>query len=153
LKGGLALLLGAALVIYATAFGRVLPGLERLWIAPRVAQAVAEHRPCPQSRLASTGYREPSLVLLTATDTHLTDGAGAAAFVLADPCHLALVGQRQADDFARALATSGGAAVAVARIEGFNFNGGNRLDLTLYARGDGGSAWLPPQVERRAGGG
>jgi 4-amino-4-deoxy-L-arabinose transferase-like glycosyltransferase len=147
----LALLLGAGLVTYATAFGRVLPELDRLWIAPRVAQAVAEHRPCPQSRLASTGFREPSLVLLTGTDTHLTDGAGAAAFLLADRCHLALVGHRQAGDFERVLAESGGGAVALARIEGFNFNGGNRLDLTLYAQGGGGSAPLLPSVERRPG--
>jgi 4-amino-4-deoxy-L-arabinose transferase-like glycosyltransferase len=136
--GALALLLGAALLLYATAFGRAFPALDSLWIAPRVAGAVAEHAPCPDGRLASTGFREPSLVLLAGTETELTDGAGAARFLLADPCHLALVGQRHADDFARALAESGGTAVAVARIRGFNFNGGDRLDLTLYARSGGG---------------
>ena len=42
----------------------VLPGLQTIWLSPRIAAAVRSLRPCPDSVLASASYAEPSLVYL-----------------------------------------------------------------------------------------
>ena len=70
---------------------------------------------------------------MAGTKTLLTDTAGAAAHLAADPaCALALVSV--ADDAAlqAALATSGKTAARVAEIDGTNYSSGDKLALALY---------------------
>jgi 4-amino-4-deoxy-L-arabinose transferase-like glycosyltransferase len=132
----LAALLVAAAALQAGAFGRVLPGLDRLWPASRLQAAVAASAPCPgPAAVAVAGYHEPSVVFLLGTATRLTQGADAAAWLARDPCHLAVVEARQEAAFRAALAAEGLTAPALrATVEGVNFNGGDRLVLRLYAR-------------------
>ena len=81
----------AAAVAIGLLAGLVLPQLDALWPGRQIAQAFRDNRPCPDSVLASAGYIEPSLVFLTATDTLLTDGAGAARHLKASACAVAAV--------------------------------------------------------------
>jgi hypothetical protein len=53
-------------------FGTIAPRLDPLWISREVAEKVTDIRKTdPELRLYSVGYREPSLVFLTGTDTRL----------------------------------------------------------------------------------
>ena len=66
---------------------------------PPIARAFEANRPCPDSVLASAGYVEPSLVFLTATNTLLTDGAGAAKHLKSSACAVAAVEANEAAAF------------------------------------------------------
>jgi hypothetical protein len=132
----------AAATAIATWLGAwpLLAAAETIWLSPRMAAAAAAHANCPDPRLASAGYREPSLVVLTRTDTLLTDGAGAAAFLAAGGCRLAFVdaapGRRGRESeeagFLAALAARGLAAEQVAMVEGRNMNGGRLRKMGLW---------------------
>jgi NAD(P)-dependent dehydrogenase (short-subunit alcohol dehydrogenase family) len=65
--------------------------LKTVWVAPRLAAAVARNAHCPQPEVASAGYQEPSLVFLLGMRTRLVDAAGAALFLADGGCRIALV--------------------------------------------------------------
>lgn len=134
--GVLALGVGAWL-LYLLAWPGVVPRLDSLWLSPRVAAALAEHRLCPGGAFASTGYSEPSLIFLTATDTRLGDPARAAATLSEDPaCNLALVAGEQEAAFREALGEAAGRLQALTTVEGLNYSKGKELELTLYRLGE-----------------
>lgn len=122
----------AAMVVTAFAgWQGVVPALDPVWLSPRVAAAVAAHRPCEDSVLAASNFTEPSLVFLTGTATKLGPPEAAAAHLLAAPrCALALVDARDRAAFEGAL--GGARATSVATIDGFNYARGQRLSLGLY---------------------
>lgn len=132
----------AAATALATWLGAwpLLAAADTIWLSPRMAAAAAAHAPCPDPHLASAGYREPSLVVLTRTDTLLTDGAGAAAFLAEGGCRLAFVDAapgrrgRPAEEvaFLAALAGRGLAAEQLAMVEGRNMNGGRLRRMGLW---------------------
>jgi 4-amino-4-deoxy-L-arabinose transferase-like glycosyltransferase len=122
----------AALILFGTAFGRVLPDLQAIWLAPRLQQAVALHRPCQDQPVAVAGYAEPSAVFLLGTATRLVRGAAAAAYLQEAPCRLVVVERREETAFQQALAAAGGQAITLAELAGYNFNGGDQLRLRLY---------------------
>ncbi len=111
-----------------------------IWLSPRMAAAAEAAATCPETRLASAGYREPSLVVLTRTDTLLTDGAGAAAFLAEGPCRLAFVdaapGRRgqpaEEVGFLAELAARGLRAEQIGMVEGRNMNGGRHRRMGLW---------------------
>lgn len=127
-------LLAASFLAVGGAVAGLLPKLEALWVSPRLAQALSEARPCPDSPLASAGYAEPSLVFHAGAGIRLGDGAGAARHVLADPgCALAAVESRQEPSFRAALAAAGREARAVRTVEGIDYSrGGRALRITVY---------------------
>lgn len=122
----------AALVVTAFAgWQGVVPALDPVWLAPRIASAVAAHRPCATSVLAAANFTEPSLVFLTGTATRLGPPEAAAAHLRADPrCALALIDARDRAAFEAALA--GANPTTLATIDGFNYARGQRLSLGLY---------------------
>ncbi|MGE0255040.1 MAG: glycosyltransferase family 39 protein [Alphaproteobacteria bacterium] len=122
----------AAMAVTAVAgWQGVVPALEPVWLAPRIAAAVAAHRRCGDSVLAAANFTEPSLVFLTGTATRLGPPEAAAAHLRADPrCGLALVDARDRATFEGAL--GGVAALPLATIDGFNYARGQRLSLGLY---------------------
>jgi 4-amino-4-deoxy-L-arabinose transferase-like glycosyltransferase len=125
---------GAALILFASAYAYQLPRLRTIWISPRIAEAVARARPCAATTVASTPYTEPSLVFLLGTGTILTDAEGAARHLLQDPaCALALVGADQREAFLALLKDAKFAPTELDRIRGLNYSTGKRLDLILYA--------------------
>ncbi|MFL5333384.1 MAG: ArnT family glycosyltransferase [Geminicoccaceae bacterium] len=124
----------AATLAYANDYAMVLPGLDEIWISPRVAAAVSALRPCPDSVLASSSFSEPSLVFLVGTDTKLVNATEAANHLLADPrCALALVDARQDREFLARMAERGASPRRLTEIAGINYSTGRRLDLSLYA--------------------
>ena len=122
-----------AAVSYPLALGRVFPMLEPLWLSPRIAAAVSEAEHCPNPAVAAVGYHEPSLVFLLGTETRLVDdGAAAARHLLDAPCGLALVGAAAEEAFRAELADAGGGAEVAAVVDGFNYNRGGDVVLTLF---------------------
>lgn len=123
----------AAYILLPTAFGAVTPSLQRLWVSRGVDRVFDQVKPCTASRLSSAPYAEPSMVYLTATSTHLTDGAGAAADLLADPaCGVALLGAPEEAPFLAGVAAAGRKAMPIGKVEGRNYADGNELKLTFY---------------------
>ena len=123
----------AAGATYAVLIGLIVPALTPIWLTPRIVAAINQSRPCPTSVLASSAYHEPSLVFMAGTKTLLTDTAGAAAHLAADPaCALALVTVQDDAALQAALATSGKTAARIAEIDGTNYSSGDKLALALY---------------------
>ncbi len=125
-------LTAAALMTYVAAYVYVFPRLDPVWVSRQAAEAVAAVRPCPDTTVAAAGYDEPSLVFLLGTDTRFGDGAGAARFLLADPCALALVERDQIPAFRDALAAAAAEPAPLGAVAGFNYSRGRAVDLQLY---------------------
>lgn len=126
-------LLAIPLVLWSV-LGVELPGLHRLWIAPRVAEALAAHWPAgrPADGFASLGYAEPSLVFLCGTDTALLGDPAAGARFLADaPDRVLLVEQRDMAAFTREAARVGVIPRVFAALPGYNYSRGRRVLLSL----------------------
>lgn len=135
-RNGLAAGLAAVGVLYAVAYGAVLPSVDGIWISRQAARTVARVAPCPGRVVASAGYSEPSLVFLLGTGTRLVDGAEAARHLAeGGACALALVESRQEAAFRGALAGTEPVRHGVA--EGINYNNGRRITLTLYSLASG----------------
>jgi 4-amino-4-deoxy-L-arabinose transferase-like glycosyltransferase len=118
------ILFGPAL--FGLVLGATLSRLDAIWLAPRVAQAVAASGGGP---LASAGFHEPSLPFLLGTNTQLVrDGAEAAAFLAATQGGRALVRERDLPAFLAARPD----AHRLAEISGFNYSRGQRVRLFLY---------------------
>lgn len=125
-----------ALVTWLNVFQFTLPGAAKLFMSPRVVEALATAKPCPQSPLALLDYHEPSLVFLYGPGVTLTRSAEEASTFLAAnrACGMALVGNESRDALLRDLKAQGIAPRLVATIPGANFNdGGDAQSLTVYA--------------------
>ena len=130
-----------ALVLAVLASGLLAPAvlgvaqlsLPALKVSPRLA-ALRDRVPCAGPRVASLGYREPSLVFLVGTGLALPpDGAAARAFLEGGGCRLLFVESRDRDDFNAAWPVGRGAPAPLAEVEGFNLNTGRRVFVTAYA--------------------
>jgi 4-amino-4-deoxy-L-arabinose transferase-like glycosyltransferase len=132
----------AALVTWLGTWPMV-AALDTFWPSPRMAAAVerAATPACPDPRVATAGYHEPSFVFLTATDTFLAgSGAAAADFLAEGGCRLAFVdaspGRRgQASDesvFLARLGELGRRAEQVEMVEGRNLNGARLRRMGLW---------------------
>jgi 4-amino-4-deoxy-L-arabinose transferase-like glycosyltransferase len=125
----------ASLVIAVAAFRFALPGFEPIRLSPRLALAI-EGLNCQDPALATTVYREPSLVFLTRTDLVMTDGRGAADFMKGEGCRAAFVEARAEEAFRTGLAEKGLTPRLATRIAGINMNGGRKLDIGVYVIGE-----------------
>lgn len=129
---GLALV--SAAVLYWGVLGHVLPRLKPLWISEQLAEVVNAVGPCAGRKVALVGYREPSAVFLLGTDTVLSQGREAAAWLRREAGRIAVVSQRQKHAFDAAFADGNQTAPApFACVSGFNVNGGRMLRLGLYS--------------------
>lgn len=130
--GAIAVATVASFVGLGLMAGKVLPAVDYIWPSRQIARTFEANRPCPDSRLASAGYDEPSVVFLTRTDTLLADGAEAAGLLAADACAIAAVDASQQAAFDEAFAGAAAKPVAVAKVDGFNFSNGRFLSITFY---------------------
>ncbi len=123
----------AAGLLYGTLYAHVLPGLQTIWLGPRLAALTARVRPCPTSLLASTRFAEPSLVFLEPGETRLIDPAAAADLIAADrACAMAAVSARQLPAFtARAIRDGVGLHIR-GEVDGVSYSTGERLRLLLF---------------------
>jgi hypothetical protein len=122
----------ASICMGATVYAITFPALPALFPSELVREAVAANH-CPQPRLASTySYQEPSLVFLLGTETHFTDGTGAAEFMHKGGCRFALVGPRSEVSFIQRANVLGLRYALDRRIDGFNISIGRPMAMTLF---------------------
>ena len=133
LSGTLSLSVATYVTVWAGIFGGPLFApfdlSERLAAARLRAYGAAPQ--CATLKVATTQYREPSLVFLTGTDLLMTDGPGAARFLAEGACRIAFVPQRDEAAFRDAGADPAHVHL-LERISGINLNGGRKLDIGLY---------------------
>jgi 4-amino-4-deoxy-L-arabinose transferase-like glycosyltransferase len=110
----------------------VLPGLQPVWLSPRIAEAFQKAKPCPDSRLIATGYAEPSLVFLAGTNTLLAAPKDAARALAADKCAVAVVDGRNVEAFAGALPGGQASVEEVGTVRGVNYSKGTERLLILF---------------------
>ncbi len=123
----------AVLVMWPPIFGRLLPGLDSVWLSRSVAKAVAQQDTgAPRPPVAAVGYHEPSLVFLLGTDTLLTTPGGAAQHLAKTPHAIAIVAERHEAEFRDAAIDLGFRPLRVEFVEGFNTARGKRESLRLY---------------------
>ncbi|MGE0503072.1 MAG: ArnT family glycosyltransferase [Rhizobiaceae bacterium] len=107
------------------------PGAKPFWLGERIAETFIQHRPCPDSVLASSAFHEPSLVFLAGTKTVLTDPAGAAVHLAADPlCAVAVVQDDQRPAFLAAMPH--GEAQIITEFTAVDYTKGIERTVTLY---------------------
>jgi hypothetical protein len=129
-----ALVAVAASPLLATGvFGFAQGDLRSLKLSPRLAEAVRA-MPCAAPRIATLGYREPSLVFLTGTGLEMLEsGLEAAAFLQTSACGIVFVEKRFEEAFRAEVKQLGIVPALSTRVTGFNINGGRRLDIAVYA--------------------
>ncbi|MGB9151613.1 MAG: glycosyltransferase family 39 protein [Alphaproteobacteria bacterium] len=138
--GSLVILTLGGLVFVSTTFGMTIPGLQHAWMSREIVEAVEPLNPCPNSQIVSFGYHEPSLVFLAGTDTMLTFNAADAAKALKeDSCRVAVIDDRNKQDFLDAFAGAPQQPKESGTIGGLNSGHGAQMTLTIY---------LLPQVAR-----
>jgi len=121
----------AAVMIAFGAFQFGVPALGPFTLSERLASA-ALHAGCTEPRIATVGYREPSLVFLTGTDLAMpVTGADGARFIGGSGCRVALVAKPQEDAFRSELP---GISEQVGRVSGLNLNSGRILDVGVWLK-------------------
>jgi 4-amino-4-deoxy-L-arabinose transferase-like glycosyltransferase len=129
------LMIANTALLYFCIFGRFAPRSEELLLSSDIVQSIQKDAPCDHPALASAGYHEPSLVFLTSKDILLTDGKGAADFLLQDEkaCRIALVEENENYRFfERRLREEGRQARHLALAVGRNVNGGHLRRIGLW---------------------
>lgn len=120
-------------VTYALAYGIVAPSLTPAWISPQIADAFYAAKPCDNSILATSGYKEPSLVFLTATETKRTSVEGVAKHLISSPdCGVGVVADRDTERFTALLKEQGLSAEVIGFAEGINYSKGDQARFNLY---------------------
>lgn len=127
----------AALCLYPTAFGLLLPRLDPLWLTRSLQQAIDQRVGPGHHVVASSGYSEPSLVFALGTDTRLVSAPVAAALLASGAVELALVSNREENAFQASRAMIDVPVEAIAQVVGIDYSVGRRLTVTIY-RADAG---------------
>lgn len=131
---GMVLALAATGVAFSWAlleFAR--PRVEPLWVAERVA-ATLEQEGLLGADVASAGFSEPSLVFALGTNTRLGNGTDAALALASGTADVALVEEREADQFETAAMAAGLTLEPVGSVDGLNYSRGDRVRLVIYRR-------------------
>ena len=123
----------ASLLLTIAVYPFAIESLRSLKLSPRLAETV-KAAGCAEPAVLTLGYREPSLVFLTGTKLAMAaSGADAAAFLNQPGCRVAFVESRFANDFNAALASQSVKPRLVTTINGFNLNGGRKLEIAVFA--------------------
>ncbi len=116
----------------------ILPGLERLQVSARIAEALeaAGRHPVRNGAPATalSGYYEPSAVFLLGTGTRLTDGGEAARYLLETPGAAAAVEAREEDAFRKETQRLGISVAPLAVVDGLNYSNGDDVAITIHVR-------------------
>jgi len=127
----------ASLLLTIAVYPFAIESLRSLKLSPRLAET-ARGVGCVDPAVITLGYREPSLVFLTGTKlTMAASGTDAASFLNQPGCRVAFVESRFAEDFKAALSSQPTKPRLVTTINGFNLNGGRRLEIAVFARSPG----------------
>ena len=120
----------AAIMVSIAVPGAIVPLLRPLF--PSALLAYNVHPDCERPLYASAGYHEPSLVFLFGTATRLTDGQGAADFLLNGTCRFAFVEARHERAFVQRAEAIGLRYSPGPRVEGINFSSGRSVSIAVY---------------------
>ena len=123
--------LAAAMILWASGFGLILPHIDALWLS-RSAAALADAQDRVMRPVVAAGYAEPSLVFLLGTATKLASAAEAASILGKLPETLVLVANREEPAFRSALEKGGIAVASLGQVSGFDYSNGRAMTLTLY---------------------
>jgi len=129
---GAAVISGA--LFMATLAQFTLPSLDRAFLSPRIAAAVAAARANPDAPAAAVGYHEPSLVFLAGTETRLTSPQAAAALIAETPGAVASVARRHWKEFE---AAAGDLQVKLKihdNVSGLNYSTGKPVTVDIVTR-------------------
>jgi hypothetical protein len=107
------------------------PTLRPVFPSVEIAQALRQVV-CVGPKSAAVGFHEPSLVFMTGTDTLLTDGSGAADFLLGGSCRFALVEAKSERAFAARAEAIGLRYNVATRIDGYNFSQGKPVSIAIF---------------------
>jgi 4-amino-4-deoxy-L-arabinose transferase-like glycosyltransferase len=121
----------SSLFLSVAIYGIVIPSLKPLFPSVEIARALRSVV-CVGPKAAASGYHEPSLVFMTGTDTLLTDGSGAADFLLQGSCRFALVEARTERAFAARADAIGLHYNMATRIDGYNFSLGRAISVAVF---------------------
>jgi 4-amino-4-deoxy-L-arabinose transferase-like glycosyltransferase len=121
----------AAVVLYGVAGFGTVPNLQRLWLSPRLAEAVKRHTAAGDPPVVTAGYAEPSIRFLLGTRTALYLGPEAGATTTAAG-GLVLVNENERDGFLKAVEDGGAHAHALEDVDGLNYSNGRGVRITLY---------------------
>ena len=136
---GRAGLLGALLAVpfYALVLEGVVPRLAPLWVAPRLAEILAERVPSlPAGQFGITSYSEPSVLFALGQDVRLLrTGGDAAQFLGSSPGRVVAVGDRAEAAFRQQATTLSLVPQEIASVTGFNYSRGRWVTLLLYRTG------------------
>jgi len=120
----------ASVLLSIAVFGALIPRLPVLFPAAQFSRYLRGFDCVPL--VASAGYHEPSLVFFAGSATQLTDGSGAADFLWAGGCRVAIVDSTQERAFALRADAIGLRYARGRRIEGYNISGGRRMSLAVF---------------------
>jgi 4-amino-4-deoxy-L-arabinose transferase-like glycosyltransferase len=121
----------ASLMLAIAAYGVTFPGLRGLF--PAVGLASYMHGAgCADPVAVTAGFHEPSLVFLAGTNINHGVGSSAADFLLGGPCRFAFVESRQERAFVQRADAIGLRYTTGPRVEGFNINGGQAVNIATY---------------------
>jgi len=116
----------------------VLPQMDSIWIAPRMAEIAAQER-CVGSgqtlTVGAAGYNEPSFVFLAPGPARYMDGSAAADFLSEGGCKAVFVERRQEPRFVRRAEQLGLRIERGADVRGFDYINGRRVRISLYRKG------------------
>ena len=131
---GLLLSALGAISLYTVVLGIVIPNLDELWPSERAARFVATLEGCDDVHMVTAGYREPSNVFNSGTDTVLArNGEEAAIELFVEPlCSIALVEGRVDTEFTQAVSANGGETRVLGELVGFNAVKGDEMLLRFY---------------------
>jgi 4-amino-4-deoxy-L-arabinose transferase-like glycosyltransferase len=121
----------ASLMLSFAAYWATFSGLRGLF--PSVGLANYMHSAnCADPVAVTAGFHEPSLVFLAGTNTSHGVGSSAADFLLGGPCRFAFVDSHQERAFVQRADVIGLRYTTGPRIEGFNINGGQAVNIATY---------------------
>ncbi|MEM6489527.1 MAG: hypothetical protein AAF677_14870, partial [Pseudomonadota bacterium] len=144
----------SALALYMAVLQGGLPALDTAFMSPRVAALGATVAACAEGPVTSLGYREPSLVFATATDTRLPPPPEAARILVREPGTALLLVERWRPALRVSLADAGHADLVLVdrgSVTGFNYNRGRFETVTLVTRDDPRFDACAPALARDAG--
>lgn len=122
---------GSSFLLAVCVYGVVVPSLAPLFPSVQIARALRGVQ-CVGPAAASAGFHEPSLVFMVGTQTVLTNGSGAADFLLQGSCRFALVEWREERAFAQRAEAIGLRYNVATRIDGYNFSQGRAISVAIF---------------------
>ncbi len=132
--GRVVLALAAMPLVTGALLGLELPGLQPLWIAPRI-ESVLVGAGLAGRTVGAVGFHEPSLMFLAGIRTELlATGATGADALEAGEVGALIVGNRDEASFQAEAARLELTAISIGHVDGFNYSHGRFVRLTIYRR-------------------